>query len=721
MNELGSFMKRGRGLEPRSILRLAALAIVRPAMSRSRLALPLFFLALAGCSGSPATSESPTKPAAAPQPADKVALLVGIARYPADAGLGPLTGCVRDTERVRALLVGRFGFREEDVVVLHDEAATHEAIVRAFDASLIQRARSGTEAVFYFAGHGSRVPDADTGPEREPDGFDTSFLAYDSRSNGRAGEHDFIDDELSSLVAACTSRGAFVTVIADSCHAGGALRGPSNFRARTAQQGIHAFDRAYGQGFWPGAVPYYGDSNRIVMGSSIQIGAASESQFAGEIDVENVFGTFEPTGAMTWTMVNSLERAQPGTTWGDIAQQTALGVATLLPYQDVVWVGDANRAVFGSSFDTTSGWRAVALDAATVQIEAGSLHGIREGSTFDIRTSDARNTYGRAIADRVTSVQSRARFERTPEADLTRVTLRAIEVGRPSGEPPLRLWSEVAGLGPWFAGSPWVTQASSFESADLVVRSGAGGYQLWTPDGLCLPGYLPILPPTWSDQGRWAGVCDPYWRRESMWRATSRLALESGDIQLEVRLDTPNANELRAAVPAGWNRWLPADVRDRRVVGGSGGDLPMGVFRVRNPGRRAVRLSALNLPEDSRSRRVIEPAAGREARVLEPGETYAIRVGFPAPDPWTLDRPMLDRYLFLATTVPFDVWTLASDFELRGDEAPLPGVLRQAQARYAMRGSGPVDLDRSGLGVAAIDVHVLRPRAVGGVALPTPK
>ncbi len=118
-----------------------------------------------------------------------------------------------------------------------------------------------------------------------------------------------------------------------------------------------------------------------------------------------------------------------------------------------------------------------------------------------------------------------------------------------------------------------------------------------------------------------------------------------GDIQLEVRLDAPSSAELRVPVPAGWNRWLAADVRDRRIVGGSRGDLPMGVFRVRNPGRRAVRLSAINLPEDSRSRRVIEPAAGHEARLLEPGETVAIRVGFPAPDPWTVERPMLDRYL----------------------------------------------------------------------------
>jgi hypothetical protein len=94
-----------------------------------------------------------------------------------------------------------------------------------------------------------------------------------------------------------------------------------------------------------------------------------------------------------------------------------------------------------------------------------------------------------------------------------------------------------------------------------------------------------------------------------------------------------------------------------------------------------------------------------------------VRVGFPAPDPWPLDRDMCDRYLFLATLAPFDVWALSSEVDLQGsvamrgaDQAPLPSVLRQAQSRYAVRGSGPVDLDRSGFGLAAYDVFVARPR-----------
>jgi hypothetical protein len=136
----------------------------------------------------------------------------------------------------------------------------------------------------------------------------------------------------------------------------------------------------------------------------------------------------------------------------------------------------------------------------------------------------------------------------------------------------------------------------------------------------------------------------------------------------------------------------------------------MGVFRVRNSGGRPVRLAVLNLAEDARTRRVLEPAAGREARVLAPGETCAVRVGLPSPVRWDLARPMLDRYLFLATYAPFDAWTLASEVELRGDASPPPGILRQAEARFALRGAGPIDLDRSGIGLRTIDVRVDVPR-----------
>ncbi|MCA8971699.1 MAG: caspase family protein, partial [Planctomycetes bacterium] len=69
--------------------------------------------------------------------AAKVALLVGIDDYQAGgegATFHDLQGCVRDVQRFRSTLLSpRFGFKPEDIVVLTNEQATHENIVRAFD------------------------------------------------------------------------------------------------------------------------------------------------------------------------------------------------------------------------------------------------------------------------------------------------------------------------------------------------------------------------------------------------------------------------------------------------------------------------------------------------------------------------------------------------------------------------------------------------------------
>ncbi len=681
-------------------------------MIRSLLAFALLLPAACGVESTTILTP-PAAAAAAPGPADRVALLVGIDRYAPGSPVSPLKGCGRDVERMRDLLVGRFGFKAEDVHVLRDEQATHAAIVRAFDSALIQRARRGTEAVFYFAGHGSRVPDLDEGAAREADGLDSTYLAYDSRADGHDGDRDLTDDELRSLTVALAEKGAFTTVLTDSCHSGGGLRGIGGFRARAAPQGRRPLDRGWAGGFWPGSIGLLDDSQPapVVLGSYVHVAASRRDQVAGEIDVETAPGELVPHGAMTWYLAQALDRVQPGVTWSAVTDQTSLHVTTALPYQNLTYSGAADRVVFGASFEEVTGWRARSLGGDLVLVDAGWLAGLRRGSRLDIRASPGTRSVGVALVEWLSAAQARARFLEAPGEDLSKVALRAVEIGRPLGEEPLAVWCEVPGLAPWFAGSPWVQMASRIETADLIVRGGTQGYHIWTPDGLLLPGYLPILPPTFGDQSGWLSVCEPLLRREALWRSTSRLALEPGGLGLDVSLVAATEADCRAPLPAGgWTRWVPAHIQDRVVYGapGIGGDLPMGVFRVHNPGRSAVHLAVLNLPENDRTRTLIDPLPGSDARVLRPGETCSVRVGFLAPDAWSLARPMCDRYLFLATLGPIDLVSLTSSVTLRGDEAPLPGVLRQAQAKYVTRGSGTVDLDRSGYGIAAVDVHVKR-------------
>lgn len=97
----------------------------------------------------------------------KLALLVGIDRYPetiAEASSISLRGCRTDVELQRQLLVHRFGFAPDDILVLSDREATRDRIETAFREHLGEQAEPGDLAVFHFSGYGGRVrlsPDAD--------------------------------------------------------------------------------------------------------------------------------------------------------------------------------------------------------------------------------------------------------------------------------------------------------------------------------------------------------------------------------------------------------------------------------------------------------------------------------------------------------------------------------------------------------------------------------
>lgn len=84
----------------------------------------------------------------------KLALLVGINKYPQNLALG---GCLTDVELQKELLIHRFGFQESDILTLTDEQATREKIESAFLEHLVKNASADDVVVFHFSGYGSRV------------------------------------------------------------------------------------------------------------------------------------------------------------------------------------------------------------------------------------------------------------------------------------------------------------------------------------------------------------------------------------------------------------------------------------------------------------------------------------------------------------------------------------------------------------------------------------
>jgi hypothetical protein len=162
----------------------------------------------------------------------KRALLVGINDYVTigNSGWQALRGAVNDVEMQRELLIHRFGFQSGDVQCLKNEQATRKNILGEFE-NLIQWAKSGDVVVFHFSGHGSTVDDRD---RVFTDHLNGTLVPIDSDLPPAGGEvNDITSGTLFLLISALKTEN--VTVVLDSCHSGGGVRGNLVIRARPGQ------------------------------------------------------------------------------------------------------------------------------------------------------------------------------------------------------------------------------------------------------------------------------------------------------------------------------------------------------------------------------------------------------------------------------------------------------------------------------------------------------
>lgn len=151
----------------------------------------------------------------------RLALIVGVGEYK-NPRVPDLPGPPNDARRFHEMLTGKngYGFPEENVCLLLDEAATTEGFKAAFENLLVAKARENDVAVVFYAGHGSQARDRNGD---EPDEWDETFLFHDARTDG---VKDLLDDELNRMLARLHQKTKHITVILDSCNSGTATRAP---------------------------------------------------------------------------------------------------------------------------------------------------------------------------------------------------------------------------------------------------------------------------------------------------------------------------------------------------------------------------------------------------------------------------------------------------------------------------------------------------------------
>src|SRR5580698_5581906 len=152
----------------------------KPILSSTGAALAILLIVcmvrLPSLQGAKSSNEKPESASSAPSAnaPNKYALLVGINDYGHPESISPLAGSINDVEDMRQVLIGKFEFPPENILVLTGPQATHAAIIDAIKTHLIAKVQPGDIVVFDFSGHGSQAP-AISG-EKTADWMKLSFL-----------------------------------------------------------------------------------------------------------------------------------------------------------------------------------------------------------------------------------------------------------------------------------------------------------------------------------------------------------------------------------------------------------------------------------------------------------------------------------------------------------------------------------------------------------------
>ncbi|HEX2833111.1 MAG TPA: caspase family protein [Thermoanaerobaculia bacterium] len=302
------------------------------------------------------------------------ALIVAIDDYSASQtktaehrGWPELRGAVRDAETLRVMLRSLYGFAERDILVLENRAATRAAILRGIEQHLVRPAKKGDVLFFYFAGHGSQVPNS---LSDEIDKLDESIVPADSR----LGVPDIRDKELRRAFNAILARGAALTLVLDHCHSGSSFRGlPTGARPR---------------GILPSRIDVKDGTNygpRPETRGALVLAATQDLDAAWEIrgDDGQMHGTF------SWALIRAMRDALPGQSAEETFSRAAARMRIDRADQHPVLAGLAavrNRPLLGDRRDRPVERRVVAIERVEtngiVIVQGGWIHGLTIGSAL---------------------------------------------------------------------------------------------------------------------------------------------------------------------------------------------------------------------------------------------------------------------------------------------------------------------------------------------------
>jgi hypothetical protein len=347
-------------------------------------------------------------------------LLIGIDHYfgyPLDTrGLhfGKLGGCVRDINKVYDFLTTRVGVQPANILKLTATAGqdrplepqnqwpTYRNIYQAF-TTLAQQVQPGDQVYFQYSGHGGRTrtmfPDL-----KQADGFDEAIAPLDIGKPGDPWARYLRDVELHTLIEQLKAKDVRLTMVFDCCHSGGITRGDVAVTGVKAR-GLSAPDEST----MPPSDSLLGDLTALTTGwgagSTATRSVQTETSWlfepkgytlfsacrSNESAFEAVFQDGESNGALTYWLLDTLNKAGPRTTWQMVADRVGAKVHGQFERQTPMLQGEGDFVVFGADRwqrQFAVGVRKVEASSGRVLLSAGEAQGVGIGSEFGIYAHD---------------------------------------------------------------------------------------------------------------------------------------------------------------------------------------------------------------------------------------------------------------------------------------------------------------------------------------------
>lgn len=238
---------------------------------------------------------------------------------------GELRGCHNDAKNLRNFLCRQYGYRDEDIVMLTDDAPnprmipTKENIIHAMQW-LVNNAQPNDSLFFHYSGHGGQTKDMDGDEE---DGFDEVIYPVDYETAGH-----IVDDDMHAIMVRALPPGCRLTAIFDSCHSGSALDLPYIYSTEgkvkepnllaEAGQGVLTAGMAYMRGDMGAVFKGVTGLIKTAAGNNKKAGDYSKATRTSPADVISWSGckdsqasadtqeAGQATGAMSWAFIQAL-------------------------------------------------------------------------------------------------------------------------------------------------------------------------------------------------------------------------------------------------------------------------------------------------------------------------------------------------------------------------------------------------------------------------------